>query len=404
MFATVALVALLSSGSQDVGAAWAAWRDGDIDKAHEIVHGVEESQSQQHLMCLIDFVRGKYEASLLHYNNIQPEYPRFLELDEPVIHAYWHLRMEKAAHDFALALGLTGDLLASAKTRAERPFSVTLDKVTTVPFADHLLTPYFPAFSTEVNGQQTLAHFDSGGSFLIMGPAKAESFGIKTVDADKGYHGTKLVPLEVGIADSFKIGDAVLKNVPVAVMPTFTGAQDFVVFGTNVIESFLTTIDYENKSMTLSLRGDDQQSKSHSKLLPKGATEVPFYLWGDHYMFVRGGFGKVKGLNFFVDSGLVSIAQEDDGSWRQACFTATSSQFKKWGVNAESAKNEFFESDLPIRLGPLAQTGQYFTVINDPSWTDFGGVRIDGLISHAFFNKYSWTIDFDRRLYLFGKQ
>ena len=404
MYATVALVALLSGGAQDVGAAWTAWRNGDIDKAHEIVHDVKESQSRQHLMFLIDFVLGKYEDTLLHYNSIRPEYPRFKELDEPVMHAYWHLGMEKAAHEFAKMRGLTGDLLASAETRAERPVSVVLDKVTTIPFADHLLTQYFPAFSTEVNGQQTLAHIDTGGTFLIMGPAKAKSFGIETVDAGKGYHGTKLVPLEVGIANSFKIGDAVLKNVPVAVMPTFTGAQDFVIFGTNVISKFLTTIDYEKKQMTLSLRGDEQQAEAHIKILSEGTTEVPFYMWADHYMFVRGGFGNEKGLNFFVDSGLVSITQEDDGSWRQACFTATESHFKKWGVGAESANKEFFESELPITIGPLVQTRQYFTVINDPSWTNFGGVRIDGLISHAFFNKYTWTIDFDRRVYLFGKQ
>ncbi|MHC4153050.1 MAG: hypothetical protein ACYSSP_13280 [Planctomycetota bacterium] len=32
----------------------------------------------------------------------------------------------------------------------------------------------------------------------------------------------------------------------------------------------------------------------------------------------------------------------------------------------------------------------------------FGGVRIDGLISHAFLSKYSWTIDFDKHEYIFG--
>jgi hypothetical protein len=32
----------------------------------------------------------------------------------------------------------------------------------------------------------------------------------------------------------------------------------------------------------------------------------------------------------------------------------------------------------------------------------FGGVRIDGLISHAFLKRYAWTIDFDARLYRFA--
>lgn len=404
MQATLALIALLSAGTQDVDAAWAAWRNGDIDKAHEIVHEIEESQGRQHLMFLIDFVLGKYEAALLHYDNIQPNYPMYIELDGPVVHAYWHLGKEKEAHDFAKVRGLKGDLLASAATRAQRPVSVALDSVTTVPFAEHHLTPYFPAFDTEVNGQQTVAHIDTGATFLVMGPQRAESFGIETVDAGKGFHGTDLVTLKVGIADSFKIGDAVLNNVPVAVMPTLTGAQDFVIFGTNVIDKFLTTLDYPNKTMTLSLRGDEDQAREHAEQVQQEQViEVPFYMWADHYMFVRGGFGNDASLNFFVDSGLVSITQEADGSWRQACFTATGSQFEKWGVDSESAKKTFFESDLPIAMGPLVQTDQYFTVINDPSWTDFGGVRIDGLISHAFLNRYSWTIDFDRRVFSFSQ-
>jgi hypothetical protein len=30
----------------------------------------------------------------------------------------------------------------------------------------------------------------------------------------------------------------------------------------------------------------------------------------------------------------------------------------------------------------------------------FGGVRIDGLLGHAFLKNYTWTLDFDRRRYL----
>ena len=32
----------------------------------------------------------------------------------------------------------------------------------------------------------------------------------------------------------------------------------------------------------------------------------------------------------------------------------------------------------------------------------FGGVRIDGLISHAFLKRFVWTIDFDTREYRFA--
>jgi hypothetical protein len=34
-------------------------------------------------------------------------------------------------------------------------------------------------------------------------------------------------------------------------------------------------------------------------------------------------------------------------------------------------------------------------------WQSFGGVRIDGLLSHDFLKAYAWTLDFDRGRYVF---
>ena len=33
--------------------------------------------------------------------------------------------------------------------------------------------------------------------------------------------------------------------------------------------------------------------------------------------------------------------------------------------------------------------------------SSLGGVRIDGLLSHAFLKNYSWTLDFDKHRYIF---
>lgn len=46
--------------------------------------------------------------------------------------------------------------------------------------------------------------------------------------------------------------------------------------------------------------------------------DVPFFVWGDHYMFARGGFGDHRDLNFFVDSGLVSLHADGRGGIRPA--------------------------------------------------------------------------------------
>ena len=119
-------------------------------------------------------------------------------------------------------------------------------------------------------------------------------------------------------------------------------------------------------------------------------------------MFARGGFGDHRDLNFFIDSGLVSLAQ-GTGGLRQACFMATADQYREWGVDTKSTAKVHFETTLPISLGPLEQRDQFYVTVENPTWDSFGGVRIDGLLSHAFLKEYTWTLDFESRRYLFSR-
>ncbi|UCF17903.1 MAG: hypothetical protein JSW59_10640, partial [Phycisphaerales bacterium] len=80
--------------------------------------------------------------------------------------------------------------------------------------------------------------------------------------------------LQRGMADSFTLGDAILENVPVVGMPTLTGQQDFIIFGTNVLQQFCSTLDYPNKKLLLAPRGNteltDKQMKVHRGELIEG--------------------------------------------------------------------------------------------------------------------------------------
>ena len=66
-------------------------------------------------------------------------------------------------------------------------------------------------------------------------------------------------------------------------------------------------------------------------------------------------------------------------------------------------ESRFFETEKSIGLGELKQANTliYYDK-NGEKRRSFGGIRIDGLISHAFLSNYSWTIDFDKHQYIFG--
>lgn len=387
----------------DLKSAWTHWKNGDVLQAEKSAGKLADSPESRHLLFLCAYVKGAYEDALAHFAKVDAAYARRGEMHEAVVHACLHLNRYKEARDFAQERKLAAPVLAKTELHARHPLKTHLNKVAVIAFAEHKLTPYFPAFDVELEGEKVVAHMDTGGTFLIMGPERAKKLKIELIDAGEGFHATKKVKMQQGVAKKLVLGDAVLENLHVVVMPTLTGPQDFIIFGTNVLQQFLSTLDYPNKRLILSPRHDKELRKKHLEMLPEKRTEVPFYMWGDHYMFARGGLGKRADFNFFIDSGLVSLGLSKTGL-RQACFMATPELYQEWGVDPESAKLRHFESPLPISLGPLTQKDQFFATVAKPSWTSFGGVRIDGLLSHAFLNQYAWTLDFDERRYVFAEK
>ncbi|MEE9279179.1 MAG: retropepsin-like aspartic protease, partial [Myxococcota bacterium] len=394
------------SGSADLGEAWAAWRAGDVADAERLAAAHAESDEGRHLLFLCDFVQGDYVRALARHAEIDPAYPRHAELDPPVVEAYLHLARYADARAFAQRNGrLSEPARLQVSLRAGKPLTASLEGHTVVTFADHPLAPFFPAFEAEIEGHEHVVHLDTGGTFLIMGPDRAAAFGIELTPAGEGSHGSRRVPMSLGVAKRLRLGGAVLENVPVATLASLTGSQDFVIFGTNVLEQFLSTLDYPNARLILSKRGDPEAERAHRELLDEGdAVEIPFYMWGDHYMFARGGVGVRRDLNWFIDSGLVSLHPDGQGGMRQAAFIAAGADYLEWGVDPGLVK-DVFELPLPLSLGPLEQTGLLVLARDEGSPArDLGGIRIDGLLSHAFLKRYAWTLDFDRRVYRFHQE
>lgn len=387
--------------------AWAAFESGDIPLAHacaqEGLANKEANNEARHVLFLTAFVSGDYEGSLLHYASIGESYERLGELDEPVLNAYLHLNRFDYAERFARQHGMPEWHVDVLARQARHPLKVDLDKVTVVPFAEHFLVEYFPGFDAEINGTKVTAHIDTGGTFLHMGPKRAKRLGIELLEGGTGHHGSREVSLFHGIAETFRLGEVKLENVPVVVLPSLVGGEDFIIFGTKILQQFLSTLDYPNKRLILSPRQSERDRERHLALLPRRSTRVPFSMWGDHFMFVRGSVGNHTGLNFFVDSGLVDVTPDGKGGMLQSAFTTSQKKFLEWGFTEDQTNRPRFESNQALAIGPLEQTELLFRAgtVGD---TSFGGVRIDGLISHAFLKRYSWTIDFDRREYIFASE
>jgi hypothetical protein len=340
---------------------------------------------------------------------LDSSYAGLPSLDEPVIDAYVHLGRFADAASFAKNRKKPKserellDAHASKPLRAELAGTTILPFVA-APFAGVDFSDSLPGVEAELEGMKVIAHFDSGGAFLVMSPEKARSLGIALRGGGRGFAGLSWGTVRHGIAKSFRIGDALLENVPVAAAAQLKGDFDRVYFGTCILERFFATVDFPSRRLILSPRGDGRLTEERMRALGGRREETPFYLWSDHFMFARGAIGDSETMNYFIDSGLFFAFRDERGQIRRGSLLASPESCVRWGMSPEESEKGYFESSLPISLGALKQKKPY--IVSGPMRTiaeNFGGMRVDALLSNGFLGGFAWTIDFDRRVFAFTR-
>lgn len=392
-------------GQTDIKEAMTVWENGNINQTilavEKILKKDQTNNDVRYLQMKAFFVQGQYQQSLEAFSLLEKSYKKYSEAADLAVKACIHL------HDYENALKISEKnelpITAYLKERKSKLFTVKANKTFIVPFLEDQKLPssFWPGVNGIINGKKASIRFDTGGNYLVIGKIAAEKYGIQLNYADKGMHGSSQVVTWHAIADSmvFENGPTFL-NIPVIIMESL---GDYIIFGTNILEQFLSTVDYPNERFIFTPRERPELFSDHYKLLPQNQKIVPFYLWSDHYMIAKGKFADHDSLNLFFDSGLIAITVID-GKPVQASFTSSREKLLQWGFD-ESKMNQatFFPTAYALEVGGLNQPN---TLVwydhNLPKDRVFGGIRIDGLISHAWLKNYTWTINFDQMNYTFG--
>ena len=401
-------------GAAEARPAWDAWHAGDFTVAREHAAGLvaagQAVDEAQHLLALVSCVLGEFDEAIATHQLIDPRYRRLAELDEPILWAHVHLDDIAGAVAFAERRGIDPRGVDAQRLRLalENPLQVAIDGVVDVPFTDDPLTPLMPGFTALLNGRPTVARLDTGGTFVHMTAEVATAFGVKTIVSERVFAALSRHTVRHGFAN-LELGPIHLRNIPVIVhegglqtgpIAAACGVELGPLIGTNVLERFLTTIDAPRRRLVLSPRGDGDARAAHLARIGSTRHEAPFAMWGDHLMIARGRVGGVEDANLFVDSGLVAFTPEQG----QAAVLASRGALASWGVGLP-APGRFAELRGPVAIGPAELDGLTAYPIPDSAWRDlgdWGGIRVDALVSWGFLRHFPWTIDFDRRRYLFG--
>lgn len=382
-----------------------AWESGDIPRAEELNESVLQTATSDDealsLQMKIRFVQGQYQAALVSFDKIDKSYKHYQDAVDLAVEACLHQGDIENAWKLARRNKLKEvDYLDHFR---HHPFRIEADRTYLIPFLTDTALPssLFPGVAGRINGKDAQIRFDTGGTFLVLGRQAADKYQIEMAHKHRTMHGPRRVSGWYGIAQEMAFDNGpVFNNVPVVVMDSL---GDLVIFGTNILERFLTTVDYPNSRFILTPRSREDLYAEHLKLLPPRRKTLPFYMWDDHYMFAKGSFAGQDDLTLFFDSGLVAVA-EINGTLTQAAVMASKERLLQWGINRKHLKqSNVVPTEYSLTVAGLSQPDVpvYYDKNFKKDWT-FGGMRIDGLISHAWLKHYTWTVDFDRREYTFG--
>ena len=373
--------------------------EGKLNLAFDKVNKLDESNEKHYLKGKLFRLMGKYDEAINSYNQIIKE-DNFTDLaNQELIDIYTHHKIdlgkaksiisENNYEGFYLANVLISPLSVQSKGRFEIPFDTRTK-----------YHPYLPSIMGSINGINSSLYFDTGANYIVMPVSFANTFKIEydSTYYDFGQQGYSTSKIFYSTIDSLYLSkDLLMVNIPVILLEEMN--TELVVFGTNIIKQFITTIDYPNNKFILINDVNLMQNKNLNEISEK--FEMPFYLAGDHYMFGQGILDEQK-VNMFFDTGLVVVGQIDN-KIEQSWFAVTDSEIQNFKPDYEllsKSVTDLITSNITLEFANHSNINAIFSTSGKREFI-FENIKCDILISHGVLSKYKWTIDFERMVYLF---
>jgi Aspartyl protease len=301
----------------------------------------------------------------------------------------------------------SSDLLTFMQRFPGEPYQIewaTPEKIAHLPMINDIMAPgALPLMRLEVNDQTVEFILDTGGDRLYIDEGVATKLGIKNISERKAkyaYTKGQTVTEPLGVADTVKLGQVTLKNVPVIVAKwKALGLTSDGVITTQILKQFLSTVDYSKKEITLRERSASGHAQLLASLEGKAPHQMPFFLASTHLQFAKGCLNGHPGLNFLVDSGLalsLPLVLPDE--------TVKSLGLSKTPIpNTKLFVSPIESHGLDHLIRGATQAASNIFVEKNMYWSN--GFLMDGLISHQYlWHLGSWTIDFENMTYSFTPQ
>jgi hypothetical protein len=263
---------------------------------------------------------------------------------------------------------------------------------TIVPFVQ---TDPLPMVDVEIDGKKTLFLIDTGAPNIVVDSSLATSIGLSVSSAHQGtFAGGLHAAVAQAMVPTLTLGTLALQNVPATVMPVGNlmgnGRKVGGILGTALFEHFLTTLDY--RTGRLVLRDPGQSAPFESEAEASGATIVPMWLVGDHFVFVRAHVANGPEGLFNIDTGGTFGVQLTKDAIDAAGITLDTEETRT-GIGGGGATS-FIPFAASVTLGGLTRSNLDGVYTPQGSQYSVFPFAITGTISHQFFRRLALTFDF----------
>ncbi len=237
------------------------------------------------------------------------------------------------------------------------------------------------------------------GADVDLEPSFAASIGVKTEGAGTGvFAGGERAAIKGGTLQSLALGGASARYVPVHVFPTHAAALfgnlhvDGVI-GTTYFERFLVTIDYPQRRLVL--RARSPESSAAFQAAAAGATIVPCYLAGDHFVLARAQVNNAPAGLFLFDSGLAGGGIMSSAQLVKAAAIRLERDKSGTGYGGGGAVTAVPFVAQRIAVGSAVQHDVRGIFTPQGSPLGIFPFTVWGAISNDFLAHYAYTVDFD---------
>jgi hypothetical protein len=292
-----------------LGAAKAIYRDGRFTEAEAAYLKVQELDPKNTTVLMglgtialwnnrPEEAEHYFKEAMDYVPGLQRSWPFNAQIKALLAMTYYRMdNFPEAARIFKeaagpVALGPFRDIWALGQQLAlfgkETPYIIEGPEETQIEF---VTTDPLPVIEVSVNGSKPLLFFiDTGGAEIVLDAALAKEVGAEISGTMTGESAGPKGRIGLGSVDSVRLGEFVVRNVPIHTMDTgpfsivFDGLDIKGVIGTRLLMHFLGTIDYVNGALALRCTSPANLQKMETQVKTQRVKAIPFWLIQTHYI------------------------------------------------------------------------------------------------------------------------